>query len=314
MDVYLNGAMLPEAEAQVHVQDAGIQHGVGLFETIAVRNGRAFRPALHVQRLIHSARELGLGRPVDAEHLLDAIRTTIAHNAVREARLRLTVTGGQISLLSRNDEAGDDDGTPPVEPTVFAVATPPTVYDSRYFEQGIMVTVAPQAVNGFDPVSGHKTLAYWSRLLRLRQAAQAGAGEVIHLSNTNHLASGAISNLLLVKDGALLTPWARGEEEQGALPAAVLPGITRQTVIEIAERKKIPVHRRTMSIDDLLEADEVMLTNASWHILPVTRVEKKTIADGRVGPMTTMLREALLELIAHETTTDEVDEMNGLDR
>ena len=110
-----------------------------------------------------------------------------------------------------------------------------------------------------------------------------------------------MSNIFLVHDGRLLTPFAHGEEVAGALRAAVLPGITRAAVIEIAESRSLSVQRRTLDVNDLLEADEIFLTNSSWHLLPVTRVEKKTIGDGKPGPVSRDLRETLLDLIDDET-------------
>jgi branched-subunit amino acid aminotransferase/4-amino-4-deoxychorismate lyase len=287
--------MVPAERATIAFDDAGLQHGVGLFETMFARQGRVFRLAAHVNRLSDSARILGLAKSLDVAAMQQAVQTTLDHNKLQEARVRLTVTGGVISLLKQDPEKSD------VQPTVLVVASEPTVYDPRYFEDGVMVVLAMPAANPFDPMAGHKTLDYWLRLRTLRQAAAAGAGEAIWLNVSNHLASGAVSNVFLVKDGGLWTPFARGEEVQGALAAPVLPGITRQAVIELADRMKIPVQRRMLSVNDLLEADEVFLTNSSWHILPVSRVEKKDIGTGKAGEVTRRLRTALLELIDVET-------------
>jgi branched-subunit amino acid aminotransferase/4-amino-4-deoxychorismate lyase len=194
-----------------------------------------------------------------------------------------------------------DQPAPPL-PTLLIVPSEPTAYDPAYFETGITVLIAPAGANPFDPMAGHKTLNYWPRLRTLRQAASVGAGEAIWLNVSNHLASGAISNLFLVKDGSLFTPYARGEEVEQALPAPVLPGVTRTAVIELAEKQNLRVVKRMLTVEDLLDADEVFLTNSSWHILPVTSVEKQTIADGKAGAITKQLRQALLELIAEETS------------
>ena len=188
-------------------------------------------------------------------------------------------------------------------PTLLVAATDPVDYAPEYFEKGITVLVAPPAANPFDPMASHKTLSYWGRLRTLRQAAAAGAGEAIWLNVSTYLASGAVSNVFLIKEGQLLTPFARGEETSGALPAPVLPGTTRAHVIGLAEAANIPVHRKMLSINDLLEADEVFLTNASWLVLPVTTVEKKQIGDGNVGDITRTLRTSLLETIEAETST-----------
>jgi len=344
MDIYLNGQMLPptsasagpaapgidppspsQAPAQggLSVYDAGLQHAVGLFETMIARNGRVFRLKQHLERLARSAQELGLALGgISSEQqentnlvieLGKAVHQTLVHNDLAEARVRLTVTPGPISLLS------DENASP--QPTVLVVPTEVTHYDPLYFQKGIMVVVGRASANPFDPIAGHKTLAYWARLMTLRDAARLGAGEVIWLNITGHLASGAVSNIFLVKDGVLLTPIARGEEVKGALPAPVLPGVTRQAVIELAESESIEVQRRMLSVDDLLGADEVFLTNSGWQLLPVTRIEKKVIGGasvaggedgegaeagekagetGQAGPISLKLRQALLDLVEKE--------------
>lgn len=295
MDFYVNGKTVKAERAVVSAQDAGFQHGIGLFETMATFHGRIFRLKQHLDRLADAAEALGLARELNRETLVHAVEDTIAANKLDKARLRLTLTPGPVSLLAAPEAK-------PVEPTVLVTASLPTVYDPEYFTNGISVVIAGPMANPFDPTSGRKTLNYWQRLRTLRQAASLGAGEAIWLNVTNHLASGAVSNLFLVKDGGLLTPFARGEEVSDALPAPVLPGVTRAVILELAERLDIPVNKRMLSIEDLLEADEVFLTNSSWQVLPVTKVEKKTI--GEVGPMTLRLREALLNLIEQETQAD----------
>ena len=297
MDYFLNGKMVPQEQALVSADDAGLQHAVGLFETMAARHGRVFRLDEHLARLARSAADLGLARELDTLALRDAVELTLRHNELEEARVRLTVTAGAAAPLKRAGQA------PPALPelTVLVVAVPPTVYDPAYFEKGITVLVAPPLANPLDPLCGHKTLSYWGRLRTLRQAAAAGAGEAIWLNISNHLASGAVSNLFLVKDGTVFTPLARGEEVQGALPAPVLPGITRAAVLQLGAELGIACRRQMLAIDDLLDAEEVFLTNSGWQLLPVTRVEKKPIGDGHVGPLSRRLRAALLDLIEQET-------------
>jgi len=295
MDLFLNGKMLPPDQARVPVDDAGLQHAVGLFETMSAHHGRIFRLSQHLDRLATSAKQLGLSSGLDVEALTQAVQLTIDHNRIDRARIRLTLTPGSLSLLSADTVSKAPTGTVMIQPTE------PTEYDPKYFQEGISVLIAPPGANPFDPLAGHKTLAYWARLRTLRQAATVGAGEALWLNISNHLAGGSISNLFLVKDGELLTPIARGEEVDKSLPAPVLPGVTRAAVVELAEGLEIPVHKRMLGIDDLLDADEVFLTNSSWHILPVSRVEQSQIADGIAGKVTLRLREALLELIERET-------------
>lgn len=296
MDVFLNGKMVPHEEATLSVDDALVQHAVGLFETMTAANGRAFRVQQHLDRLAESAQKLGLSQALNTAPLVEAIQHTLTHNELTDARLRLTISPGRTSLLA---PGGQDPAKP--QGTVLIVPAPPTKYDPAYFEQGITVLIAPPMANPFDPMAGHKTTAYWSRLRVLRQAAAVNAGEAIFLNVTNHLACGAISNVFLVKDGELFTPYARGEEADGALEAPVLPGITRAVIMELAEKHGLKVTKKMLSIEDLLAADEVFLTNSSWHVLPVTNVEKATVANGQVGAVTQLLRAELLALIEKET-------------
>jgi len=191
-----------------------------------------------------------------------------------------------------------------VRQTVCVQAQQPTAFAPGYCDQGVRVRLYGQGANPFDITAGHKTLNYWARLRELREAAAAGAAEAIWLAPTNHLACGCVSNLFLVRDGVLQTPLARGEEPPGGMPMGVLPGVTRAALLELAEEMAIPTERRMLAIDDLLDADEVFLTNSSWRVLPVKAVERKSIGGGAPGPVTRRLRSVLLRRIDAETARD----------
>ena len=167
------------------------------------------------------------------------------------------------------------------------------------FERGVLVTLAEMRVNPFNPLEGHKTLSYWARLRELQAAAAKRAGEALVFTITNHLAGGCVSNAMIVKDGVIHTPIARGEEEQEAtrsggtgvpIPSPVLPGVTRRIVTRLAGEVGIEVRRRMITIHEILSADEVFLTNSSWGVLPVTRVESQSIGSGEVGEVTRRIR------------------------
>jgi len=298
MKVYVNGRFVESDQAALSIHDAAVQHAVGLFETMQAFDGKVYRLDAHLQRLVESAAELGLSRRLRAGGLAELVAATLAENALDEARIRLTITGGDLSLLAA--ARGDDDRQKPAhQPGVICVATPPTEYPPDYFEQGIPATIADAKANPFDPLAGHKTIHYWSRLATLVRASAVGAGETLWLSAvSNHLVGGAVSNAFIVRDGQLLTPIARGEESTGALPSATLPGITRQAVIELAGEAGIAVHRKMIAIDEVLDADELFLTNSSWQVLPVVRVENKAIGAGRPGELTRRIRQMVLDDIA----------------
>jgi branched-subunit amino acid aminotransferase/4-amino-4-deoxychorismate lyase len=325
--VWLNGRFMPADEAQLSAFDAGVQHGIGLFETmLAVWDAADQRPRVldldrHLRRLADSARELRLTEALRTDRLADAVDMAVERTALvdpeRRARVRLTLTGGDLNLLHRpmpSAEPNDADGPAPTQPsqpsqpgdpTILIAVTPAQQYPAAMFDRGVRLTIADPRANPLNPFEGHKTLNYWWRLRALQDAAAKGAGEALVLQVTNHVAGAAVSNLFAVKDGTLRTPIARGEEERiaqgkAAMPSPVLPGVTRGRIIELAAARGIGCDTRMLSIDDVLDADEVFLTNSSWGVLPAVAVEAKAIADGNPGPITADLRRAWLAEPASE--------------
>lgn len=318
--VFLNGRFLSRDEALISAFDAGFQHGVGLFETLlAVRGGSGFRTLHleeHVGRLAISARQLGLSESLRVSALEEAVRRTVDKAGEempdqQRLRVRLTITGGDLNMLGRPGSSASSEG---VAPTLMIVAQPATEYPAEMFERGASVVVADLRVNPLDMFQGHKTLNYWPRLRELQNAAAKRVGEALVFQVTNHLAGGCVSNAFIVKDGQLYTPIARGEEEEVAgggledegmggsrgavMPSPVLPGIVRRWVIDWCESEGIDVERRMLSIDDVLGADEVFLTNSSWGVLPVVRVEAAAIAEGAVGDLSRRLVDAWGTLVS----------------
>lgn len=335
--IFLNGAFVAPGEARVSAFDAGFQHGVGLFETMTAVARPGVRPRVlalweHLERLRTSAVELGLVSSLHVNALAEAVERTAAKEAeasrdTERFRVRLTLSGGDLNLLVRrapNAPPGDRSGH---EPTLMIHVQPATVYPDEMFERGVTAVVGDFKANPLDPTAGHKTLNYWARLRELQTAAAKGAAEALIFQVSNHLAGGAVSNAFVVKDGVLITPIARGEEEEvggggvspgsglspveadrpapkprsgGVLPSPVLPGVTRRWVMDWATGAGQPVVRRMVTIADVLEADEVMLTNSSWGVLPVVAVEQSRIGGGEPGPVTNRLMSAHFEMLGRE--------------
>ncbi|MFN9076122.1 MAG: aminotransferase class IV, partial [bacterium] len=182
------------------------------------------------------------------------------------------------------------DRPPAPQPTVAVHAQPPTRYPDELFANGVAVSVAETRANPFDPFAGHKTLMYWPRIAAVQRAAEVGCAEALWFTVTNHLASGSVSSVFLVKDGTLRVPFARGEEPEGAMRAPVLPGCTRAKVIMWAEGEGRAVERANLTVDDVLAADEIFLTNSSWGVLPVVRLERHEVGDGKPGAVARAMR------------------------
>ncbi len=296
--VHLNGEFLDPADARISAFDAAIQHGVGLFETMLAigPDARIHRLGEHLERLEASARALDLLETLDTKALGDLVLETVRRSGLvndgERARVRLTITGGDLNL--REQQAARVQHMP----GVLIVCQPATRYPDEMFEKGVRVAVADLRINPLDPMSGHKTINYWARLRELQAAHAKGASEALVFQVTNHVAGGAVSNLFLVRDGVLHTPIARGEEQAGAIASPVLPGVTRRAVLEYSEDLGIGVEKRMLTLDDVLGGEEVFLTNSSWGILPATSVEDSTIGDGKVGEICRRLRQRWIDELA----------------
>lgn len=265
--VFINGRFCDEVDATVGIDDGGLLHGAGLFETMRAENGCIFRLESHMERLQRSAAALLM--PVDRRALpaVDIFRELLERCELTCARVRLTLTAG--SVQDRSDSA-----SPAM--TIFVTATELADYPPEVYENGVGVAICDHRVSPSDPLAAHKTTCYFPRLLGLRRARHLHCSEALWFTTTHQLAEGCLSNVFIVRDGALKTP---------PLETPVLPGIARSVVLEIAGGIGVDATETTLTIDDLLDADEVFLTNSIMQVLPVTRVEKRDIGSGRVGPI-----------------------------
>ncbi len=280
--VYLNGSFVSDSEARISVFDGAFLHGAGLFETMRAVNGRVFRLDRHVDRLQRSAAKLIA--PMESASLpsADDLEQLLKRNSLLTGRVRLTVSAG-----SMRDDANAD--APRL--TVCVSAAPMVERPDRQYEQGVGVVVCSFQLSPTDPLAGHKSTAYLPRLLGLREARQAKCFESLWFTTGRQLAEGSISNAFVVHNQVIRTP---------PLDTPVLPGIAREAVLEIAPRCGYSVEETPLTIDDLLDAHEVFVTNVIMGIVPVIRVEKHDIADGRVGAVTQRMRDEFQKLIQSE--------------
>jgi len=289
MKAFINGQFVDAAEARVGFFDAGFQHGIGLFETMLARDGAVLRLEEHLERLATSARELRLFDPLRVEPLAEAVHLCLGQNGMKDARVRITLTAGDMGKpFAGANAAGERPAAP--QPTVAIHAQPPTRYPDELFANGVAVSIAEGRANPHDPFAAHKTLHYWPRIAALQRAGESGCAEALWFTIGNHLASGSVSSVFLVKDGRIRVPFARGE----GVPSPVLPGCTRAAVLLWAEGTGVPVERANLAIDDVLAADEIFLTNSSWGVMPVVRVERHQVGAGVPGPVARAMREKWL--------------------
>lgn len=282
--VYLNGALIPRSQAVIPVTDYGFLYGFGLFETMRAYHGQVFRLDRHLRRLTRSAEILGLAEGIP--DLTGAVRETIRVNRLSDARIRITVSIGEGGMVP-------DPGTCR-KPTVLILAGPYQPYSEPVYERGFEVITSSIRRNSQSPLSRLKSANYLESLLAKQEAKKTGADEALCLNEKGLVAEASMSNIFLVCDGSLLTP----KEDSG-----ILPGITRETVLELADRLKIGFSERDISPEEAFQAEEAFLTNSLLEIMPLTKLDGQPIGSGRTGPVTQKLRAAYQKLVLESMTS-----------
>ncbi len=287
--VWINGQFVEESSASVSVRDTGLLHAIGVFTTMRATRGRVVRLPFHLKRLRDSCEALFVPLQYKDDALETAIAELLQRNDLPEARLRLTITRGS----STNDPLHGLR----VEPTALLTASPFEPYPSEYYEKGLTAIVLDdQKLNPYDIQAGHKTLDYFSRLTALREANRRGAGEAFWFNVHNYLQSGSISNVFVVKNSTVYTPPTNEELRAPSLKAAipyprsnVLPGTTRGAIVDLCLKENIDVRLGALTINELVDADEVFITNSVMGVMPVCRVERKAIGKEKPGEITRRL-------------------------
>lgn len=262
--IYLNGQFMPLEEARVPVLDRGFIFGDGVYELIPVYSRRPFRLVEHLQRLEHSLRGIRLPNPYTPDEWSRLIQEVIARNPWEDQAVYLQVTRG----VAKRDHAFPVD----VQPTVFIMANPLSTPPRTQVERGVACITA--ADNRWLRCN-IKSISLIANVLLRQLAADAGAIETILLRD-GFLTEGSASNVFVVRDDMLLAP------PQNHL---ILPGITYDVVLELAQSGGVPFEVREVSEFELRSAQEVMLTSSTKEILPVVEIDGRKVGAGRPGPV-----------------------------
>ena len=292
--VYLDGKLLPRSEAKLSPFDHGFLYGYGLFETMRAYGGHIFRLDRHIARLRDSAEALGLAHDLIGggarQSLESACAAVLEANKLRDARLRLTISAGEGDMTP-------DPGTCS-RPTVLVTARELTPLPAHKYESGFRATLSSLRRNSRSPLSRLKSTCYVENVLARMEAKAAGCDEAIMLNERGYLAEGSTTNIFLV--GKVLSLRGRGQARAlitPSLESGVLPGITREAVLEIAQALNIEPVEREVELRGLVEAEEAFATNSILEIMPVTRFDGQPIASGKPGQLTEELALAYRRLV-----------------
>lgn len=276
--VYFNGSLIPRSQARIPALDYGFLYGFGIFETMRAYGGRVFRLGSHLSRLLHAADILGI--PVRAMELKGAVMDTLQANKLDDARIRITVSGGEGEMAPNPDTCR--------KPTVLIIATPYHPYPKKVYHKGFRAIISSIRRNSQSPLSSLKSTSYLESILARQEARAVGADEALFLNEKGLLAEASMSNIFVVTDGTLRTP---GEK------SGILAGITRGTVLKLASQMGIDTIEQDIKTDELFQAEEAFLTNSLMEIMPLTEVKGKPIGSGRPGAITKRLMAAYQEMV-----------------
>jgi len=282
--VFVDGALVDEADAKISVFDHCFLYGDGVFEGMRAYGGRVFELDAHLTRLLRSARAIALQMPMTKEELASATSATMEANGLggSDAYIRLVVSRGAGDL-------GLDPRKCP-RPNVIIIAASIELYPEKLYREGLEIVtgatrrIPPDALN-----PRIKSCNYLNNILAKIEGIRAGVMEVLMLNHLGYVAECTGDNVFRVEGLVLETP---------PLDAGVLDGITRSAVMGLAREAGLTVRERQLTLYDLYVADEVFLTGTAAEIIAVTKIDGRKIGPGRPGPVTADLLGRFRKLVS----------------
>ena len=278
---HVDGDLVPAADATVNVQDRGFRYGDAAFETLRAYGGDVFEWDAHADRLDRTCEALSLDHGLDRSDLRRRIDETLAANDLEDAYVRLSITRGV--------QSGKLTPAPAADPTVVVVVDdlPRGGVDGTPVWDGpaTLQTVRTRAVPDESIPAGAKTHNYLAGILARAELVD-DADEALIRDRDGAVLEGATSNCFFVRDDALCTPNAE---------RPLLPGVTRRVVLDLAESAGIPVRTGTYDPEDVRTAAEAFLTNTTWELRPVDRVDGLEVGGGPVTELLSRLFDEYVE-------------------
>lgn len=262
--VYLNGEYLPLSEAKVSVLDRGFIFGDGVYEVIPSYGSKALRFEHHMQRLQNSLDAVRIKNPLSNSQWKTIIDKLIENTDSQDQYIYLHITRGVASRDHRFPEE--------TKPTVFVMSSVLNAVDPELLKTGVTAVTLDDIRWQYCNI---KAIALLPNILLRQQAVDKGAIEAILIRDGN-ITEGAASNAFIVIDGVIKTP---------PKDHKLLPGITRDLIVELAKAHDMPIEETAISEKEFLAADEIWLSSSTKEILPVTKINDQQVGDGKPGPI-----------------------------
>ena len=265
---YVDGQYVPSDEATIPINDLALLRGYGIFDFLRTYRGKPLLLEEHIQRLQQSAEQIGLDLPWSRRELTNIVMQTLGKNNLPESNIRMVVTGG----------SSPDFITPQGKPRLLVLVTPLAEQPEWWYTDGVKIITIDSERN----IPGAKSIDYIPATMALKAARRQDAIEAVYVDRAGYVLEGTTSNLFIFADNRLITPGR-----------AILNGITRQVVLKLAE-KILETEIRDIQANELYTAGEVFITGSNKEIVPVVKVDRTTIGNGKPGRHTKALMDAFV--------------------
>ena len=285
LQVYVDGAFYPKSQAKVSVFDHGLLYGDGVFEGIRAYNGSVFKLKEHIDRLYRSAHMIMLEIPISKEEMIHTVLETLRKNNLKDSYIRLVVTRG-VGDLGLNPEKCS-------KPTIIVITDTIALHKGEAKEKGVTAMISWVKRDPVDATSHEiKSLNYLNSILAKIEANISGVDEAICLDKNGFVCEGVAENIFIVRNGRIFTP----PSYTGALP-----GITAEEIAKLARKLGYEVKDKNITPYELFNAEEVFFTGTAAEIVPVREINKRTISNGKPGPITKRLMEEFAKLVRDQS-------------
>lgn len=270
LQIFIDGKFYAEEEAKISVFDHTLLYGDGVFEGIRVYDGCIFRLSEHLDRLYDSAKYIMLDIPSTKDELTEQIAETVRRNDIHNGYIRVVATrgAGTLGLAPWKCPKG----------SIIIIADTIQLYPEETYTNGLRLVTVPTMRNRIESLNARvKSCNYLNNILAKIEARNAGCEEALMLDPNGFVVECTGDNIFIIKNKILWTP---------PVYLGALDGITRLTVIEIAQEKGYEVREEPFTRYEIFTADECFLTGTAAEVIPVISQDERVIGDGKPGPIT----------------------------
>jgi D-alanine transaminase len=273
--VYLNGSFIPSEQAQVSIFDRSVLFGDAVYEVAGVLDGKLLDFDSHLDRLTRSLDKLSIPMPLDRAQILAAYRQLVTDNRIEEGLVYLQISRGVAER--------DFVYPPNLTPTVFMFTQPKDSLENEYAATGVKLKSFADIRWARRDI---KTVNLLGQVLAKQFAHEAGAYEVLMIGADGYVTECGATSFFIVKDGRISTR---------PLSNDILPGVTRNALIELCKVKNMVLEEKPVTLEQVLQADEAFISGASTYVLPVTEVDDRIIGTGIPGDTSKLLRKIYID-------------------